>query len=79
MYANKAKESITFQKLGSRDFLQIVASVLNKGKSVIPPPINELEVLSPTSDKVKLLKTFIKTLILMTQASLYVFFFLELL
>ena len=79
MYANKTKESITFQKLGSRDFLQIVASVLNKGKSVIPPPINELEVLSPTSDKVKLLKTFIKTLILMTQVSLYVFFFLELL
>ena len=79
MYANKTKESITFQKLGSRDFLQIVASVFNKGKSVIPPPINELEVLSPTSDKVKLLKTFIKTLILMTQVSLYVFFFLELL
>ena len=79
MYANKTKESITFQKLGSRDFLQIVASVLNKSKSVIPPPINELEVLSPTSDKVKLLKTFIKTLILMTQVSLYVFFFLELL
>ena len=79
MYANKTKESITFQKLGSRDFLQIVASVLNKDKSVIPPPINELEVLSPTSDKVKLLKTFIKTLILMTQVSLYVFFFLELL
>ena len=79
MYANKTKESITFQKLGSCDFLQIVASVLNKGKSVIPPPINELEVLSPTSDKVKLLKTFIKTLILMTQVSLYVFFFLELL
>ena len=79
MYVNKTKESITFQKLGSCDFLQIVASVLNKGKSVIPPPINELEVLSPTSDKVKLLKTFIKTLILMTQVSLYVFFFLELL
>ena len=79
MYANKTKESITFQKLGSRDFWQIAASVLNKGKSVIPPLINELEVLSSTSDKVKLLKTFLKTQILMTQVSLYVFFFLELL
>ena len=33
-YANKTKESNTFQKLGSRDFRQIVDSVLNKGNSV---------------------------------------------
>ena len=36
-YANKTKESITSQKLGSRDFWRIVNSVLSKGKSAIPP------------------------------------------
>ena len=36
-YANKIKESITSLKLGSWDFQRIVKSVLNKGKSVIPP------------------------------------------
>ena len=36
-YANKTKESITFQDLGSRDFWQIANSVLDKGKSAIPP------------------------------------------
>ena len=36
-YANKTKESITSQKLGSCDFWQIVNSVLNKGKSGISP------------------------------------------
>ena len=36
-YANKTKESITSQKLGSRDFWRIANSVLNKGKSAIPP------------------------------------------
>ena len=34
-YANKTKESITSQKLGSWDFWQIANSVLNKGKSAI--------------------------------------------
>ena len=52
-YAPKTKESITSQKLGSQDFWQIADSVLNKGKSVIPPLLNGLEVLSSTSDKVK--------------------------
>ena len=32
-YANKTKESITFQKLDSLDFWQIANSVLKKGKS----------------------------------------------
>ena len=32
-YANKKKESITFQKLGSRDFWRIANSVLKKSKS----------------------------------------------
>ena len=53
-YANKTKESITSQKLGSRDFWRIANSVLNKGKSAIPPLFNGLEVLSSTSDKAKL-------------------------
>ena len=53
-YATKTKESITFQKLGSRDFWRIANSVLNKGKSAIPPLFNGPEVLSSTSDKAKL-------------------------
>ena len=53
-YATKTKESITSQKLGSRDFWQIANSVLKKGKSAIPPLFNEPEVLSSASDKAKL-------------------------
>ena len=53
-YANKTKESITFQKLGSRDFWQIANSVLNKGKYAIPPLFNGPEVLSSASDKAEL-------------------------
>ena len=53
-YATKTKESITSQKLGSRDFWQIANSVLNKGKSAIPPLFNDPELLSSASDKVKL-------------------------
>ena len=53
-YATKTKETITSQTLGSRDFWQIANSVLNKGKSVIPPLFNGPEVLSTASDKAKL-------------------------
>ena len=53
-YANKPKESTTSQKLGSCDFWQIANSVLNKGKSAIPPLFNRLEVLSSGSDKANL-------------------------
>ena len=53
-YANKAKESITFQKVSSRDFLRIANSVLNKGKSAIAPIFNGPEVLSSASDKARL-------------------------
>ena len=49
-YANKAKESITSQKLGSWDNWRIGNSVLNKGKSLF----NGLDVLSSASDKAKL-------------------------
>ena len=73
--ANKTKESITSQKLGSRDFWRIANSVLSKGKSAIPPLFNSLEVLIKQNC---LLKTFLKTLILMTQVSLYLFSLLEL-
>ena len=53
-YATKTKEFITSQRLGSRDFWRIANSVLNKGKSAIPPLFNGLEVLSSASDKAKL-------------------------
>ena len=53
-YANKIKESIISQKLGSWDFWQIANSILNKGKSAIPLLFNGLEVLSFVSDKAKL-------------------------
>ena len=36
-YANKTKESIASQKLGSRDFWRTANSFLNKGKSAKPP------------------------------------------
>ena len=45
---------MTSQKLGFRDFWRIVNSVLNKGKSAIPPLFNGPEVLSSASDKAKL-------------------------
>ena len=44
-YANK-QESITSQKLGSRDFWQIANNVFNNAKSVVPPLFNGLQVLS---------------------------------
>ena len=50
-YSNKTKESITYQKLGSHDFWRIANSVLNKGKSAIPPLFNGPKVLSSASDK----------------------------
>ena len=53
-FANKTKESITSQKLGSREFWRIANSVLNKGKSAIPCLFNGLEVLCSASDKAKL-------------------------
>ena len=75
LYATKTKESITFQKLGSWNFWRIANSVLKKGKSTIPPLFNDPEVLSSASDKAELFtKTFLRTLILMTQVSLYLVF-----
>ena len=78
-YVNKSpswqkmtKESITSQKLRSRDFWEIASSVLNKSKSGLPPLFSRSEVLY------KLLKTFLRTLILMSQVTLYLFSLLEL-
>ena len=53
-YPNKTKEPITSQKVGSQDFWQNANSVLNKGKSAIPPLFNNLKVLSSVSGKAKL-------------------------
>ena len=78
-YANKTKEPITSQKLGSHDFWRIANSVLNKGKSAITPLFNGPEVLSSASDKVKLFaENFSLNLILMTRVSLCLFSLLEL-
>ena len=53
-YATKTKEFIISQKLCSQELWRIANSVLNKGKSAIPPLFNGLEVLSSASDKAKL-------------------------
>ena len=58
----KKKESITSQRLGSRDFWRIGNSVPNKGKSAIPPLCIGLDVLSSASDDTKLFaKNFSKS------------------
>ena len=54
-YANKAKESITFNKLGSWNFWQTANSVFNKDKSAILSLFNGLVLLSSASDKAKFL------------------------
>ena len=76
VYASKTKKSITSWKLGSLDFWQIANSVLNKGKSAIPPLFNGSAVLSSASNKAKLFaKNFLRTLILMIQVSIYLLSF----
>ena len=49
-YANKTKESITSQNLALQTW-QIANSVLNKGKSAIPPLFSVWEMLSSAFDK----------------------------
>ena len=53
-YATKTKETITSQKLDTRDFWRVTNSVINKSKSAISPLFNDPNVLSSASDKVKL-------------------------
>ena len=43
----------TSKKLFSWDFWQIANTVLNKGKSALPPLFNSLRMLSPAPDKAK--------------------------
>ena len=60
-YVHKTKESITSQKLGSWEFWRIANSVLDKGKSAMPPLFSDSEVSFSTSGKAKLLgKNFSK-------------------
>ena len=54
-YADKTKETISSQKLGSRDFWRIANSVLNKCKSTIPSLFNSADVLYFAFGKAKLL------------------------
>ena len=51
--ANKTKECVTSQKLGSGNFWRIANSVLKKGKSAMTPLFKGTEVLSSASDKGK--------------------------
>ena len=53
-YADKTKETIVSLKLGSQFFWRIANSVLNMGKSAVPPLFNGPEVLSSASDKANL-------------------------
>ena len=72
------QESITSHKHDSPDFWRIANSVLNKGKSVIPPLFNGPEVLYSASDKAKLFaEDFCKNSYLDVQESLYLFSLLE--
>ena len=82
-YGTKTKESITSQKLCSRDFWRIANSVLNLAST----KVNLLYLLCSTAGRCCLLhlinqncllKTFLRTLILITQVSLYLFSLLEL-
>ena len=74
-YANKTKDSITSQKPVSLNLQRIANSVFNKGKSARSPLFNDPEELSSPSDKAnRFLKTFLRTLILMTQVFRYLIF-----
>ena len=67
------------RNLISVTFGKISESVINKARPAILCLFNFLEVLSSTSVKIKLsAKTFVKTLILMTQVSLNLLYLLEL-
>ena len=73
-YANKTKQYIFSQKLGSHNFWGITNSVLNIGKSAIPPLFNSSDVLSSPYHKVKLFaKNLSKSLNLDDSISLPVF------
>ena len=53
-YAENTQKSIATQRIGTRDFWRISNSILNRGKSSIPPLFNGPEVLTSSSDKANL-------------------------
>ena len=53
-YAEATRCSIASQRIGSRDFWRICNSILNRGKSAIPPLFNGPEVLTASMDKANL-------------------------
>ena len=74
-YATKTKESITSQKLGSRDFRRITDSVILQ---YFFYSTNRKCCLLHLIKQSYLLKSFLRSLLLMTVASLYLFSLLEL-
>ena len=79
VYANETKEAIFSQKSGSCYFWQIANSGRSKGNSTAPSPFNGTErygLLLLINQKC-FQKTFLKTQILMTQVSHYLFFLLQ--
>ena len=77
-YATKTKKSIFSQKRGSWDFWRIANSVLNKGKSAIPPLFNGPEELSSASDKAKFLAQNFSKNSDLSSPGVYMFSLLEL-
>ena len=53
-YAEATQQSIASQQIGTRDFWRITNSILNRGKSTIPPLFNGPEVLTSSKDKANL-------------------------
>ena len=53
-FAEATRHSIASQRIGSRDFWRISNSILNRGKSAIPPLFNGPEVLTSSKDKANL-------------------------
>ena len=75
----KEKSPLLPRNFALGDFLQNASSVRNKGKSAIPPLFNGLQCCLLHLIKQKfLLKTFLRTLILLTEVSLQLFSLLEL-
>ena len=79
-YATKTKESITSQKLGSRDLWRIANSVLNKGVNLLYLlySMDQRCCLLHLIKQNYLLKTFPRSQMLKTLVSLYLFSLLEL-
>ena len=53
-YQKSVKSRVAKQKFGSRDFWKIINSVLNRGKSAIPPLINGAQIIHSSKDKAEL-------------------------